>query len=104
MTVTIFTLPHCAPCTTMKRIINDLIPEYPALEPDIIDVSNRDDIVAQYDIQQVPTIVMPDGSRLHGAVSKTTFRQLLDESLQRIVKNAQYGFIEIPHTNPGSTN
>lgn len=96
MTVTVFTLPHCAPCTAMKKIINDLVADYPALELDIVDVSSRDDIVAQYDIQQVPTIIMPDNSRLHGAVGKATFKQLLDESLQRIVKNAQYGFIEIP--------
>jgi thioredoxin-like negative regulator of GroEL len=88
----------------MKKIINDLVESYPALEPEIIDVSTRDDLVAQYDIQQVPTIIMPDGSRLHGAVGKSTFKQLLDESLQRIVQNAQYGFIEIPQMNPSNTN
>ena len=59
MSVYVFSSPTCAPCQTLKPVIQDLKEEFPDFV--WIDVNIKDDpagLTLKYGIKQVPTVVV----------------------------------------------
>ena len=79
--VVLMGLPGCVPCRNRKAQLEQLQPEFGYELTYIDDVTRREDLVHEYDIQSVPVIVAGDASPLIGGGSLDKLRQYLTSAL-----------------------
>ncbi|MFI3259238.1 MAG: thioredoxin [Rikenellaceae bacterium] len=76
----------CGPCRTIAPIVEELAAEY---EGKIIvakcDVEDNDDIVAEYGVRNIPTIVMLKGGALVDKQIGATTKAALQEKLEKLL-------------------
>jgi thioredoxin 1 len=60
-----FTADWCNPCKRMAPVIDSFINENPDIKYTKIDVDEQVDLVAQYDIQAVPTFIALVDGKVH---------------------------------------
>jgi thiol-disulfide isomerase/thioredoxin len=84
MSVYVFSSPTCAPCTTLKPVIEDLKEEFPTLNWISVNIQNDPERLTQkYGVSVVPTIVVdsPKGIERHsGTVIAPYYRILRNAS------------------------
>ena len=57
----LLTMPGCMPCKMVKQYFQDN-----NIEADIIDVTEHEDLVEQYNIKQTPSLILDDDTVLAG--------------------------------------
>lgn len=77
----------CGPCRMVGPIIDELATEYESrVEIGKVDVDDNNDIVVEYGIRNIPTVLFFKGSKLVdkqvGAAGKEVFKEKIDKLLQ----------------------
>ena len=86
MSAYVFSSPTCAPCQTLKPVIQDLKEEFPSLQ--WIDVNIKDDprgLTKKYGVKQVPTVVVHSmkGVESHSGTAATGYYRILRNAMQQ---------------------
>lgn len=78
-----FTAEWCMPCKRLKPMLDELLPNYPDIVYNSINVDSNIDITNDYSVQSIPTmIILVDGaihSRHRGIVTKEELIKFLSE-------------------------
>ena len=86
MSAYVFSSPTCAPCQTLKPVIQDLKEEFPSLQ--WIDVNIKDDprgLTQKYGVKQVPTVVVHSmkGVESHSGTAAMGYYRILRNATQQ---------------------
>lgn len=86
MSAYVFSSPTCAPCQTLKPVIEDLKEEFPSLQ--WIHVNIKDDPVGltqKYGVKQVPTVVVESakGIQTHSGTTAMGYYRILRNATQQ---------------------
>ena len=80
-----FYTPTCRPCKAISSTLDKLLPSYPDVELQSIDVTKEADLAAKYHVRSVPTLIIlqdgqPVGSSI-GSISSSHLKDVLDRCL-----------------------
>jgi len=79
VTVKRFTASWCNPCKALAPVIESLEPEFPDVKFETVDIDESSELVQQYGIRSVPTIVVEkDGSEVERFVGTHAKQKYVD--------------------------
>lgn len=80
-----FTASWCAPCKTLAPIMENVKPNFPNAQFEVIDVDENQSIAGQYGIRNIPTVIVEkDGTeitRFTGVRQEHQIIQSINESI-----------------------
>lgn len=86
VTVKKFSASWCGPCRALTPVMNEIKGQFSAVRFEEVDIDNNEDMVRQYGISSVPTVVIErDGqevNRFTGLTSKLAYINAINESLK----------------------
>lgn len=75
----------CGPCRMMDPIIKSMMQEYPHVEVFKVNVDQNADLVKEYNVSSIPTLVFvkdeKEVGRLNGFASKDAIRTVLNKNI-----------------------
>ena len=78
-----FSADFCVPCKTLQKTINEIKPNYPDVDIQEIDIEENDEMVNEYKIQSIPTLIFIKDdkiiSRISGSCGKDKLVEMFNE-------------------------
>lgn len=79
MKLKLFFASWCGPCKLLKPILYNLQNTYPNLEIEEYDVDEFSELVKEYKIKSVPTIIFENGFKTEGLLSEEKLKNIINE-------------------------
>jgi thioredoxin 1 len=80
-----FTATWCAPCRTMKPVFENVVNQFSSVEKEYIDIEDFSELVQEYGVRSVPTIVFLKDDEIVAQVNGTKPENLLFDIVNKIV-------------------
>lgn len=75
-----FTAKWCTPCKHVKPLLNEVVTEFPDVQVQLVDIDEQREVVRQYQVMSVPTLVNPvSGAKGNLQASREAIRYLIKE-------------------------
>jgi thioredoxin 1 len=75
----------CSPCKMLKKTLDSILPEFPEIQSQDVDVDDYPELSKEYKIKSVPTVILfKDGvesQRIVGSVRAEALRSTLREAI-----------------------
>ncbi|ENN96296.1 thioredoxin [Methanocaldococcus villosus KIN24-T80] len=79
--IELFTSPMCPHCPAAKRVVEEVVKEFPEVEVEYINVMENPDRAMKYGIMAVPTIVINGEIEFIGAPTKEALIEAIKKRL-----------------------
>lgn len=76
--VQVLSTPGCAGCTQAKRLIAEVLSEFPGLDWEEIDLTERPEVAAEHGLMSVPAVVIDGRLAFAGVPKEAALREKLE--------------------------
>ena len=76
----------CGPCKALTPVLKDLLPNYPQIELEEVNIEQNKELLTKYNIRSVPVMVLVDSegnpkNELKGFLADASFKRKIEDFL-----------------------